>query len=631
MEKYCRVAVVTMAAALCAALLLAPLPGKGQAPEDEKAKAKAAAKAKQNAKNFENNATVITFYDREGRTVGTAGEKALYNATVLSPDRGRVAVIKNDQQAENADLWILDVATGKSIRITTSAKDEFVQTPVWSPDGRQVAYVTIRSGAEGVYRRASNGEGPEELLYKNPGAFLNLTDWSQDGRYLSFAKSDLSGGILYVLPVGGQGEREPVEIFRSELRMFAPRFSPDGRFLSYIVLDEVGRSEIFVRPFDPSGTAPAAGPWQVSQGSRGDASWRRDGKELYYLGLDRAVMVAEVGTSPTFTFTKPKVLFHPPGAVPVFIASISRDGERFLALPPPKGPQLQQITVFDREGKVVSKVGEPGQYSQPAFSPDGTRLAVMRNDLKTGQQDIWTFDIAAGKGTPVTNDQLSKGPPMWSPDGRQLLYVSTRGSYTGVYRRASDGSGSEELLFRYTPGAGLQLSDISPDGKFLACESGGVMLVVPLTGSDPLARKAFEFSREEFDVGVGRFSPDGRFIAYRSNEADPDKFEVYVRPFNTSTGAAGEGKWRVSKDGVAAMLHWRGDGKEFFFRGFNEPGIDSLQVMAVDVSAAPAFQAGTPKLLFKLPGPLNGNLGNISRDGQRFVFAINVTADAPAR
>src|ERR1700736_5714946 len=99
-----RIAAVSAAAALSTLLLLAPLPGQSQAPEDEKAKAKAAAKAKQNAKNFENNAAVITFYDREGKTVGTAGERALYNETVLSPDRTRVAVTKFDQEAQNADL-----------------------------------------------------------------------------------------------------------------------------------------------------------------------------------------------------------------------------------------------------------------------------------------------------------------------------------------------------------------------------------------------------------------------------------------------------------------------------------------------------------------------------------------------
>ena len=133
--------------------------------------------------------------------------------------------------------------------------------------------------------------------------------------------------------------------------------------------------------------------------------------------------------------------------------------------------------------------------------------------------------------------------------------------------------------------------------------------------------------REEFTDGIGRLSPDGKFMAFRSDEKQPERGEVYVRPFDASTGKPGEGKWQVSKDGVNAMLHWRADGKEIFFRGLNLESNDLL-VMSVDVTTTPTFNAGTAKLLFKLAGPLGGNLGNISRDGQRFVFAVNVSANA---
>ena len=614
------IVVVGVAAALSVALLM----GQGStAPNDEKAKLKAANKAKQNAKNFENNASILTFYDRSGKKVGTAGERALYDFYYLSPDRTRVAVVIDDQDAQNADLWILDIASGKKTRLTTSVKDEFVQTPVWSPDGKQVAYTQIRGGREGVYRRAANGEGPEELLYQNPGAFANLSDWSMDGRFLSLAKSDLSGGVLYILPITGEGERKLVEIYKSSSQLFGPRFSPDGRYVSYQTFKAGQRNEVFVRPVEAS----AKVEWRVGEGSGDAAFWRRDGKELYYIAPDRSVMAVAIKTGPTFAFEKPKVLFHPPGAVPVSIDEISRDGERFAAIPPPRGPQLQQLTIYDREGKVVSKVGEPGILGGPAFSPDGKRVLVMRQDLKTSQRDIWTFDVGTGKGKPVTNDLQPKGSAIWSRDGRQILYVSFRDNYNGVYRRAADGSGSEELLFRYTPGAGLNITDISPDGKFLACASGGVILMVPLTGSDPLARKAIEFSREEFNVNIGRFSPDGRFLAYISDEADVDRNEVYVRGFNGSTGMAGEGKWQLSKDGALGMELWRQDGKEFFFRQFIEPGKDDMVVMAAQVSTSPTFEAGVPKVLFKLSGPQGGSLQNISQDGQRFVFARDVAGN----
>jgi Tol biopolymer transport system component len=354
------------------------------------------------------------------------------------------------------------------------------------------------------------------------------------------------------------------------------------------------------------------------------AFWRRDGRELYYLARDHSMMVADVSTSPTFSFTKPKVLFRQQNAVPERIAYISSDGERFLVLPRPRGPQLQQVTIFDRRGQVVQKVGEPGLYGQPSFSPDGKRLLVAKADVQTGQSDLWTIELTTGKTTRLTNDTLRRNGPLWSPDGKYIYYTLLLNGDWPVMRRPSDGGGSEELVFRYTPGAGLNITDISPDGRFIVCDSGGVILVVPLT-SDPASRKEIEFLRDEFTDNVGRLSPDGQFIAFRSDEAQPERGEVYVRPFDASTNQPGKGKWQVSKDGVLAMLHWRADGKEIFFRGLNLESND-LRVMSVDVSAGPPFSAAPPKLLFTLPGPLGGNLGNISRDGQRFVFAVNVSA-----
>jgi Tol biopolymer transport system component len=97
-------------------------------------------------------------------------------------------------------------------------------------------------------------------------------------------------------------------------------------------------------------------------------------------------------------------------------------------------------------------VGEPGRYQNPALSPDGTRVAVRRIVPSTGNQDIWTFDVASGQGTPVTNDTSTDRSPIWSPDGTQVAYDSPRGSVRRIYRKAWGGSGKEEPLFQYTPG-----------------------------------------------------------------------------------------------------------------------------------------------------------------------------------
>jgi Tol biopolymer transport system component len=614
-----RIAITTTAAVVFAALLAA-VPGEAQLPRDP------AERAKVIAQILEANARQLTLFDRQGKAVSIIGPRDLYNQPVFSPDVKRLAVIRPDLDKETNDLWVFDVTTGKGTPITVSQSREGASSPAWSPDGSQVAYAALRGGYFGLYRRASDGDGPEELLFRS-SAPMTLTDWSQDGRFLTYFSTDLSGGALYALQLNATGERKPIEVFRSESQLSGPRLSPDSRFLSY-VSNQSGRNEVYVRPFDPAGAgaALAAGPWQISdQGGSGMAFWRRDGKELYYLAADRAVMAVEVGTAPAFQFGKPKLLFRPTAEILTGVApgtaSVSRDGERFVIAVPPT--QLRQITVFDRQGKVVSTVGQPGSYVQPGLSPDGTRVVVMRNDPQTGNQDIWTVDIATGKGNPVTNDTPPENAPIWSPDGTQVAYVSTRANYAGIYRKAWDGTGDEELLFRYTPGAGMVLTDWSPDGKFLTFYTG-VLSVVPLRPEEqPLDRKAMDWLREDYDVAQGRFSPDSRFLAYLSNEANGDKTDVYVRPFDASNPEApGPGAAvQVSKNGALGMIFWRQDGKEMYYL------TRDWEVMAVDVATTPTFQAGTPKLLFKLPGPLPGNPAqwkNVSRDGQRFIFAMPV-------
>src|SRR5215467_856731 len=142
MKNSSRVAVFLAAVSACFAQ--SPAPPAGQlGPADDKAKAVAEDKAKQNARVFENNATIITFFDRYGKQTGKVGERAMYEETVLSPDGKRIAVIKDDLPNESADLFILDLESGASTRLTTSVKTEFVMGPVWSPDSRRIAYVTI--------------------------------------------------------------------------------------------------------------------------------------------------------------------------------------------------------------------------------------------------------------------------------------------------------------------------------------------------------------------------------------------------------------------------------------------------------------------------------------------------------
>jgi Tol biopolymer transport system component len=599
-----------------AGLLLGIVPTFAQLPKDPEERAKVIAQIMQA------NARQLTLYDREGKELISVGPKDLFNQPVFSPDSKRMAVIRQDIEKESVDLWIYEVATGKGKQITFSGTREQSQAPAWSPDGTQIAYVALRQGSFGLYRKASNGEGQEELLFKN-NAPLTLTDWSQDGKYLTYFSSDLGGGAIFAVPLAGAGERKPIEMYRNKSQVTGPRLSPDDKFVAYIS-NESGKNELYVRPFNPNaapGSAPSAGPWKISeQGATGMAFWRRDGKELTYLGPDRGIMSVSLTTSPDFEFSKAKVLFRLPETTPVApgTASVNRDIDRFVIAVPP--PQLRQLTILDRQGKPVGTIGQPGLFGAMRLSPDGKRLVLSRNDPQTGNNDIWVIDVATGKGTAITNDVEPDNNPVWSADGKSVAYVSTKDSYSNIYRKSADGTGQAELLFRYTPGAGVPLTDWSSDGKYLTFFTG-VLLVVPIRPNEKgLDRKAIEWLREDYDAFAGRFSPDGRMLAFMSNEADVLKAQLYVRPFDPNKPEAPAGpavQMTNIKAGIGGLPSWRQDGKELYFMNIDR------EVMAVDVTPGAKVQAGQPHSLFKMPDPLAGGPA-ISADGQRFIVTMPV-------
>jgi Tol biopolymer transport system component len=176
----------------------------------------------------------------------------------------------------------------------------------------------------------------------------------------------------------------------------------------------------------------------------------------------------------------------------------------------------------------------------------------------------------------------------------------------------------------------MVLTDWSPDGKFITFYTGVIVLVPVGTPGDAKSRKEIDWLREDYEAALGRFSPDGRFMAYVANEDNVDRLEVYVRPFDASkSDAPAAGKpVKVSKDGSVGMVTWRADGKELYFLSRD------WEVMVVDVTTAPTLTVSAPRLLFKMPGPLPGNplqWKNVSNDGQRFLFSMPAGGGAPAR
>ena len=433
---------MTSGAVLCAALLVCPVSARGQGADADRQNA---ARAERVAREFEAAARVLTVFDRQGKVVTTVGERGVYFDPVFSPDRTRLAVIQADFEAETRDVWVFDVATGRRTRITSNrtVAEERVRSPIWSPDGRQLAYAALRDGYEGVYRAAADGMGAEELLYRHPGANLSVEDWSLDGRYLSFSTSDVFGSALYVLPVAGDGAHIPIEVVRGEFELRGGVFSPDGRFVSY-GSDESGSNEVYVRPLSLS-SAPVAGPPHAVSDNRGrftmHSGWRRDGREFYYVAQNLAIMAVEVMADSTIELGRPTLLFRPSQAIPLDPRriSVSRDGER-IVIAVPHAPKLEQVTVFDRQGAVLQRLGEPGVYRNPTLSPDGTRIAVTRVVPETGDWDIWMFNLTSGVDTPVTSDASEDDWPIWSPDGSEFTDLSAASSSASIENGGTEGA-----------------------------------------------------------------------------------------------------------------------------------------------------------------------------------------------
>src|SRR5262249_7323461 len=195
----------------------------------------------------------LAWFDRQGKMTISSSDAFYANLDLaLSPD-GTRAVLQHPGPT-GANLWVADLARGARTRFTYT-RAGIDRSPVWSPDGTKIAFSSNRDGPSDLYQHAANGAGEDELLLKS-GTGTYAQDWSRDRRSLLFRKPGAKGGTdLWVLPIGGRGERQSASLFlRSEFLINTARCSPDGRWVAYDS-NETGSYEIYVRPFPP----PAGG------------------------------------------------------------------------------------------------------------------------------------------------------------------------------------------------------------------------------------------------------------------------------------------------------------------------------------------------------------------------------------
>ncbi len=519
----------------------------------------------------------------------------------ISPD-GRQLVFVASSEGKS-QLWLrpIESVTAHPLRGTEGAS-----SPFWSPDSRSIGFF-----AEGKLKRIDIAGGQVQTVTN--AALARGGTWNGDGVILFSPAS--SGPIYRVSATGG----EPVEMTRLDPQHFGhrfPQFLPDGRHFVFYALGSPETQGVYVASLDTltarrllyANTAVVVAPGHLLFVSEGTLVAQRFDLGKRELSGDPFPVTDQVALDESLRF-----------GVGAFSASTTG----VLAYRT-SAAENRQLMWFDRAGRPLARTGaaESPSTANPELSPDGRRVAMNRD--VSGNPDIWLLETARGVLSRFTVDADVDNCPVWSPDGSRLVFESHRKGVPGLYQKLASGVGPEEPLLSSSEHPSP--TDWSRDGRFILYRTLNpktrydlwVLPVSPQAGD----RKPFAFVNTSFEEREGQFSPDGRWVAYQSNESG--RFEVYVQPFPGPGG-----KWQVSTEG-GAQPRWRGDGRELFYIRLDG------KLMAVPVTpaaAGQAFEAGSPVALFETRivggailavGPLKHQYA-VAPDGQRFL--INITTE----
>jgi|SRR5262245_4853378 len=522
-------------------------------------------------------------------TVPTSASLAQARFPLISPDGRTLVFIGTDSSGANR-YWLraMDAHDARSMA------GELSRRPFWSGDGRSLGYI-----AAGKLRRVDLTTGADVIVADAPGG--------ADGSWANgVVLYDGSGAdsIHRVTLAGGKTEAATrIDRARGESGHGWPSFLPDGRHFLFIC------------------TMKGQPILEIKLGTLGSLESRTvghtDSRALfahgYLLSTSAGTLLAQrFDPGSGRTSGEPVALAE---GVRVGEFSASRNG--VLVYRPSLLAAPSRLVWMDRSGRMLGEAAPPDQYLEIRLSPDGTRVAVRMVRGPAPVADLWIRDLARGVTSRITFGSSHNVFPVWSPDGGRIAYASNRGGEYHALIRSASGTGGEDSLAHEPGGTDLPL-DWSADGRTIAiAHQGASGWDIWLLGTDP-RQAPNKILQSPFNERFGRISPDGRWLAYSSNESGRN--EIYVVPL-----AGGAGKWQVSTAGGDDPF-WRKDGRELLYLAADR------RINAVAIGPGAGFEPGTPQPLFRVElveNVFSGTRWCPTSDAQRFLLQVPVPVGGP--
>ena len=525
--------------------------------------------------------------------IATPPEVTTMGTPKVSPD-GRFVAFNATDSSGVSRIWLRPFGslTSQPLPGTDNA-----QRPFWSPDSRYLAFMS-----DGKLKKISVTGGPPQTV----GETNSRGDgtWSKNGVILF--DSSAADSIRRIAAAGGiPSPVTRIDRAHGESGNAWPQFLPDGSHFLYLALAT-----------RPESTALKVGDVRSTETRvlmTGDLSRIEYVAPGYVLFVrDRALLAQRFDAGRLELRGEPFPIVDDVavGGGGAANAEFSASNNGVLVFRGSAGVGRTRLTWVDRAGRDLRVAGEPAEYSDQVVSPDGKRIAA---EVGAGNPDLWVIETGRNVTTRFTFNAASDYWPVWSADGGRIAYSSDQLGLYAIFVKPATGARAESLLFH--PGMSIGPCDWSRDGRYLAClvtgAGGWDIWIVPTVGG----QQAYPYLATPFRDLEPRFSPDGRWVMYSSNESG--KREVYIQPFPGSGG-----KWQVSNQG-GRDPEWRSDGKEIFFLS------PAGAMTVVDVSGGASLELGTPRALF--PGvitddsPIGHNYA-VSADGMRFLIRKPVRA-----